>query len=388
MAPFLSRSGYGSEAIDYVLGLEKVRPNSITIGHHGDSASETYFFGLPPKVRETLILQANRPPYYPISICHSEPGAWHPSFWPTARCPPDGSIFNIGRTMFETDRIPEGWESRCNQMDQIWVPTEFEREVFAKYGVDPSKLVVIPESVDVDFYNPDLYEAMDLPGQADTKFKFLSIFKWEERKGWSILIKAFIREFSLDEGVVLYIKTHEYHGDGISPEDQMNALIQQEIMSGLDKSKLPKIYIMDQDVPTSAMPRLYKAVDAFVISSRGEGWGRPHVEAMAMGLPIIATNWSGPTEYMTPLNSYPLKIEPDLVPITQGAFVNHFWAEPSLTHLRELLRHIVSNPQEAKEKGTQARSDMIHKYSPSIVANIINNQLLLIEEQLAQSNEK
>lgn len=35
------------------------------------------------------------------------------------------------------------------------------------------------------------------------------------------------------------------------------------------------------------MPRLYKAADAFVLPSRGEGWGRPHVEAMSMALPVI-----------------------------------------------------------------------------------------------------
>jgi len=38
------------------------------------------------------------------------------------------------------------------------------------------------------------------------------------------------------------------------------------------------------------MPRLYKSVDAFVLPSRGEGWGRPHTEAMSMGLPVIGTH--------------------------------------------------------------------------------------------------
>lgn len=42
-------------------------------------------------------------------------------------------------------------------------------------------------------------------------------------------------------------------------------------------------------------PRFYKAGDAFVLPTRGEGWGRPHVEAMSMGLPVISTNWSGIT---------------------------------------------------------------------------------------------
>jgi glycosyltransferase involved in cell wall biosynthesis len=43
---------------------------------------------------------------------------------------------------------------------------------------------------------------------------------------------------------------------------------------------------------------LYRSVDAFVLPSRGEGWGRPYMEAMSMGLPVIATNWSGPTEFV------------------------------------------------------------------------------------------
>jgi glycosyltransferase involved in cell wall biosynthesis len=69
----------------------------------------------------------------------------------------------------------------------------------------------------------------------------------------------------------------------------------------------PAVYLIDRHVPTVDLPRLYAAAGAFVLPSRGEGWGRPHTEAMAMGLPVIATNWSGPTEYMTEHNSYPLR---------------------------------------------------------------------------------
>ena len=45
------------------------------------------------------------------------------------------------------------------------------------------------------------------------------------------------------------------------------------------------------------------------IPSFGEGWGRPHVEAMASGTPVIATNWSGPTAYMNPSNSLPIRVQ-------------------------------------------------------------------------------
>ena len=55
-----------------------------------------------------------------VAICHSEPGAWHvptPS-WPSSPCPRPrkrgaGPYYVVGRTMFETDRLPAGWPARC-----------------------------------------------------------------------------------------------------------------------------------------------------------------------------------------------------------------------------------------------------------------------------------
>lgn len=79
--------------------------------------------------------------------------------------------------MFETDKIPDGWAEKCNALDEIWVPTEFHRQVFAKCGVKIEKLFVIPESVDVDFFNPENYEPMQLKDAELSTFKFLSIFK-------------------------------------------------------------------------------------------------------------------------------------------------------------------------------------------------------------------
>ncbi len=41
--------------------------------------------------------------------------------------------------MFETDRLSPERERRCNAMDEIWVPTEFHRQVFADSGVKADK---------------------------------------------------------------------------------------------------------------------------------------------------------------------------------------------------------------------------------------------------------
>lgn len=135
------------------------------------------------------------------------------------------------------------------------------------------------------------------------------------------------------------------------------------------------ITIVDQHVPESKMPSLYRSMDAFVLPSRGEGWGRPHVEAMAMGLPVIATNWSGPTAFMTEDNSFPLPID-GLVTVASGAFRKfHKWAEPSRNDLRRLMRHVVNNPSDALKKGARARADMVSRFTPQHVADLVVSRL-------------
>lgn len=215
-----------------------------------------------------------------IVICHSEPGAWHPAWYSTSRCPPAKAAYTIGRTMFETDRLPAKWEERCNQMDEVWVPGNFHVGIFEKAGVDRSKIISIPEAVDVNFFNPSVLP-MKLSGD-ENNFRFLSIFKWEKRKGWDILLKAYWEEFNHSDAVTLYILTKKYHSD-ITIE---RAIADYKKELNVSKSTA-KIILLPENIPQSQMPSLYKSANAFVLPSRGEGWGRPHVEAMGNTLPFF-----------------------------------------------------------------------------------------------------
>lgn len=109
---------------------------------------------------------------------------------------------------------------------------------------------------------------------------------------------------------------------------------------------------------------------------------------MACGVPIIATNWSGVTAYLTESNGYPLMIE-GLIDarllhivfddVCRG-WKGHQWAEPSLTHLQHLLRHTFSHPEEVIVKGKQARQDMLLQYSYSSFAKKLKKRLKRIEK--------
>lgn len=110
---------------------------------------------------------------------------------------------------------------------------------------------------------------------------------------------------------------------------------------------------------------------------------RPHVEAMSMGLPIISTNWSGITAYLDESVGYPIAVE-KLVQVQGGSevvwwFRGQRWAQPSVQHLRKLLRQVYSNRTEAAERGAAARRLMVEKYSPEPIADILVKELKRVE---------
>lgn len=64
------------------------------------------------------------------------------------------------------------------------------------------------------------------------------------------------------------------------------------------RPSLPKVYVHTAYIDDGTYRRLYASCDCVVLPSRSEGWGRPQMEAMSMGRPVITTNWSGPTAYI------------------------------------------------------------------------------------------
>ncbi|KAK3274364.1 hypothetical protein CYMTET_17449 [Cymbomonas tetramitiformis] len=204
-APFLSGGGYCSEAISFITALAQRTElaKKLYITPFADSDNPVFYRGLDLKTQSTMKELFRSPRASArghVVICHSEPGAWNPPLYSTTPCPPnkyDEAQYVIGRTMFETDRLTPEHVKRCNRMNEVWVPSEFHREVFAAAGVERSKLVKMPEPVDVEFFTP-ANEPLQLPqgqlvfGSARPQaasFSFLSIFKWEDRKGWDVLVR-------------------------------------------------------------------------------------------------------------------------------------------------------------------------------------------------------
>lgn len=272
----------------------------------------------------------------------------------------------VGRTAFETDSLPPGWSEICNTLDQIWVPSHFNCESFVRAGVEPDRVRVMPEGLDTQKFRPGL-EPLPLPQRRG--FNFLSVFDWIDRKGPDVLLRAYLAAFTADDDVALILKVHKFDDPHADLEARLLHFIERE--AGMPLHRAPHILLLRGLLPKADMPRLYASADAFVLPSRGEGWGRPYMEAAATQLPVLATRWSGHLDFLHDGNSHLIDIE-GVVPAPRDSdrevYIGQGWAEPSVDHLAQLMRQVVADKGETRARARRARQEMVALWDTRVMA--------------------
>jgi glycosyltransferase involved in cell wall biosynthesis len=236
--------------------------------------------------------------------------------------------------------------------------------VFAAEGVDEKKLRVLPQGVHTRIFRPDV-EALEIPHRRG--FNFLSIFEWTQRKGPEILLRAFLSEFKADEDVALILKVYARPDPRADILPRLLQLVERE--AGVPLEKAPPIIVLPGFMRNEDVPRLYRAADAFVLPSRGEGWGRPYMEALASECPVIATRWSGQLDFLHDANSYLIDCKVVQAPpnIDVELYAGHGWAEPDFDQLRRTMRHVFTHRDEAKQRASQGRREMVERWDWDVV---------------------
>lgn len=283
---------------------------------------------------------------------------------PTLVRPVSGARYNILRTTFETDRIPLEWLPHLNAFDEVWVISKHNERAFIQSGFPPERLRVVASLLDEQAFSPE-GETRDLPLKTDAQFVFLSIFDWQLRKGWDLLLAAYVQEFRLDDKTALLLKISRGHGHPMDVVQQQANEVLAEF--GTSLSDRPDIVLWDEMLDASELAKLYRSADTFVLPTRGEGWGRPYFEAMASGLPAIGTNGSGNIDFMTSENS--LLIPCEEVDVSEAAvreivtYRGQQWFEPDEESLRQQMRMIREDESQREELAKQALADIRQDFS-------------------------
>ncbi len=298
---------------------------------------------------DDIMKRTIRPDVTQVALCQAD------AFFPVA------GRHTVGWTMLEVTGLPPTWVAGCNSMDEVWVPASFNVDTFRNSGVTVP-IHVMPLGVDVGYFHPEITGF-----RPSTRFTFLSVFEWGERKAPEVLLRAFAEEFKDSEDVLLLLSVFN--------RDPYVDVHQQ--IADLDlPPTAPIVVMLNPKFHAAQMGSLYRSADAFVLPSRGEGWGMPVLEAMACGLPTIATRWSGPADFLHDGIGYPL--EPlRMVPAeARCPFYEGFeWADPDVEQLRSLMREVADDPEAARVKGLAAAAEVAANWTWDHVARKVKTRL-------------
>ncbi len=250
---------------------------------------------------------------------------------------------NLGYWYWETEEFPTEWRDRFAYFDEIWVASEFCRSAIGKDSEIP--VAVVPP--------PVILEGLSLPVEAaptGTPFRFLHVCDVEsvpERKNPMGAVRAFARAFPSDRSVSLTIK--------IANADKAPGLVEalRKAASGA------QVEVDASPAARGDIERLLAGCDAYVSLHRSEGFGLATAEAMALGKPVVATDYSGPHDFLDETTGYPVRWTPAVLGRTLGPYpAGTRWAEPDEEHAAAAFRDVVSDRAESARRGEAARHRM------------------------------
>jgi len=196
----------------------------------------------------------------------------------------------------------------------------------------------------------------------------------EERKNPKGAIRAFSEAFSsTDQDVGLVIKVNNASAEEL-------AMLREELAG--HKS----VYIIDTVMDRYEVDSLISCCDCFVSLHRSEGFGLVVAEAMALGRPVIATNWSGNTDFMTTDNAACVDFELRQLGENYGPYKAHqHWAEPDIEHAAWWMQKLAADPAAAQKMGARAKQAVERQLAPKQVGELIHSRLQGIRKGLKQA---
>lgn len=227
--------------------------------------------------------------------------------------------------VFESTKIADHILRVLYPAEQVWVPSVWGENILIKHGIKSERITVVPEGVDTTLYHP--YLKTSAPNRP---FRFLVVGKYEQRKSFDEIIQAFAQAYSNQPDVELFIKS-----GSATNSDQRS----QDLLHKLNQHGLNNVGVWWGAMETLQIAELYRNSDVFVFPSKGEGWGLPLIEAVACGLPVITTMYSGQTEFLQHVLTSVLPVDYVMAPITCPDFLQAYpdpnndvgeWARPDV----------------------------------------------------------
>lgn len=265
------------------------------------------------------------------------------------------AAYNIVYPAWELPNYPLDWAPLLERFEEIWAPSRFIRDGIAKITNRP--VLHMPLTVDLRMSSYITRRQLGLPESGFVFLFFFDFTSYLARKNPFAVVEAFEALADRHPHAPLHLVL-KHKGGTAAPEavERLRAAL----------ARRPhQIQIIDRTLSDNEVKNLVRAADCFVSLHRAEGFGRGMAEAMALGVPTVATGYSGNMDFMTPENSWPVAY--DLVPVADGEYPQaegQHWAEPRLADAILHLEQVWLDRSGARAKGERARRDMAAHLSP------------------------
>ncbi len=260
--------------------------------------------------------------------------------------------YNIGYWAWELPSPRSDWHHLYRYVDEIWVGCEFVRHSFqALTNLPVTRMALVVDGIEKKATYPR--EHFGFPRDVFVFGYIFDVASFFERKNPLCLVEAFKREFGHSQDVLLYLKYFN------AEHDQNNVRALEEAIAGA-----PNIRTYGGIMDDNEIVSLQNSIDCLVSPHRGEGFGYNMAEAMYLGKPVIATRYSSNLDFMREDNSYLIDCSLVPIPLTMGPYMRgHLWADPSVPHLRRLMREVFEDAAGREQKGQRAAEEIRKNYS-------------------------
>lgn len=262
--------------------------------------------------------------------------------------------YNIGYWAWELPEFPDAWLPYFDYFNEIWVPSEFVRQAVAEKS--PLAVRTMPHAV--EFARPTATQARlrSTFGLPIDKYLFLFVYdlnSYTERKNPGAVLEAFRHSGLSGQGAALVIKVHSVAGNERDLEFLRSKLVD-----------LPGTVLITDTFPRARVYELEAACDCFVSLHRSEGFGFAVAEAMYLGKPVIATDWSATSEYLNATNGAPVPATLVTLEKNHGPYAKgQTWANPDLDAAARWMQRLFSDRALGERLGAAARATIEREFS-------------------------
>jgi glycosyltransferase involved in cell wall biosynthesis len=407
--PIDTFSGYGARSRDIVKALLKTDKYDIKILPQRWGATPFGFLKVDNPEHKQILDCIWKHPHLP-----KQPDVWMQITVPN-EFQPVGK-YNIGVTAgIETDLCAPQWIEGLNRMNLNLVSSEhakkvFEQSTFEKRNVQTQQveaviklekpIEVLFEGVDTEIYKKlDKVTSLSELNNIPEKFAFLFVGHWlqggfsQDRKNVGGMIKTFLETFAdKKEKPALILKTQSATPSIMDRADMLEKI---SSIQKMVKGDLPNIYLLHGEFTDEEINELYNhpKVKAHVSFTRGEGFGRPLLEATISQKPLIVSNWSGHLDFLNldwiiPLSGVVEQIHPSavvqdmLIPESRWFTADYKMASKKLKDVFENYKNYLDG---AKRQSYRSRTEFsLEKMSEKLESLISDKIPKQIELKLPQ----